>query len=46
MDAAEILYMLKYPESPHAKADEAILSLQPNQAQDTALKSTNSTPSI
>lgn len=46
MDHAEIVYLLKYPESLHAKADEAILSLQANQAQDTALKSPNSTPSI
>uniref|UniRef100_A0A3Q2HY88 Polyadenylate-binding protein n=1 Tax=Equus caballus TaxID=9796 RepID=A0A3Q2HY88_HORSE len=46
MDDAEILYMLKYSESLRAKVYEAILILQSNQAQDTALKATNSTPSI
>ncbi|XP_014647843.1 PREDICTED: polyadenylate-binding protein 4-like [Ceratotherium simum simum] len=46
MDDAEILSMLKYPEFLRAKVDEAILILQSNQAQDTALKATNSSPSI
>lgn len=32
MDDAEILYMLKYPESLRAKTDETILNLQSHQA--------------
>lgn len=46
MDDTVIPYMLKYPESLHVKVDEAIFSLQSNQAQNTVLKPTNSTPSI
>lgn len=46
MDDAEVLHMLKCPESLHARVDEAILILQSNRTQNTARKSTNSTPSI
>lgn len=46
MDDAEILQMLKCPESLRARVDEAILILQSNRTQNIALKSTNSTPSI
>ena len=46
MDGTEILCTLKCPEFLHAEVNEAMLSLQSNQAQDAALKSTNRTPSI
>lgn len=46
MDDTEILCMLRCPVFLHAKVKEAMLSLQSNQAQDTAPKSTNNTASI